>query len=321
MAPRKRNPIGFNPGFQSPADNVGGFTPAFQSIEGLTPRSRSAGGSSNRTTVTPAQAAGGQAPSQGSRDITSVQLPDGRRFVGLSQRDFRNLLSVSPFAVPFGPAPQQGPLAQQVEASNAAAAAGVGQNIPAVGGALPEGVAEGTEGSLFAAGLGGAAGGAASLGALGLVGGPPGAVVGAATGTVLGFAAGVYGKLRSNERQGIKEDFANFQTSTNNLASIIDMVNQGLVDPYEATALFNLELAKIDRAESNLKKRTDDDTRAFLGDAGDELIKVQSFNDLQRAQYTAGLIQAIQAPNPKQVITRPDFSIQEEDGGLFGLGI
>lgn len=142
------------------------------------------------------------------------------------------------------------------------------------------------------AGLGALAGSA-----VGGVGAVPGAVIGAAGGAIKGGFS-VVSKLKLEQRQNVKVEFKNYSDSVKNIKSILDGVNKGTVDSIEAVDLYNRELEKIDAAEVKLKILGEHE---WLSKAKDELVQIQSFNDVQRQKTATALQQAILNPDPKKV--------------------
>lgn len=151
----------------------------------------------------------------------------------------------------------------------------------------------------------GATAGLATGGTLSL----PAAGVGAIGGAVYG-AATILSHLKEEAIQNTKVQKISASKAQTNIKAIIDGVNKGLVDPVDAVDLYNREIAKIDRAERNLKLLEEKD---WLSKAKDELIAIQTFNDVGRAQSAALLNAAIIRPNPAQNYDLPIIQLDAED--------
>jgi hypothetical protein len=179
-------------------------------------------------------------------------------------------------------------------------------------------VAKGSATSALAGGLAGAAtaataagiGAAATGGAL-----LPAVPVAAVAGFVAGSLGGIVTKIVSQGHQRAKEDLTTFQTSQSRIKNIVDYVNHG-GDPSTAIQAYNIQLGLIEASESDAKKLVSNDWRKLTSDAGDELIKIQSWRQnggetLMRQK----LLNAIAKPDPTQFL-----STQEDLSNLGDLG-
>jgi hypothetical protein len=184
------------------------------------------------------------------------------------------------------------PTAQTQEQIDAISAQkGEGVNI---GGALAEAAAQGISGATKGAAvgaIGGAAGGTVVLPVIGTVAGTAGgAGLGAAIGFAGNFLGSIYGNLKDDAQKGVASEYASFGNSLINIKAIIKNAGR---DPLDAINLYQIELAKIDRAERRLKQSSEAD---WLSTSKKQLTEIEDFNMFQREQTRQLLIMAINNP-------------------------
>lgn len=141
----------------------------------------------------------------------------------------------------------------------------------------------------------------AAIGAVGGVAfGGVGAIPGAVIGGIAGGIRGVLTSLKDEERQNVKVYRVTASESKNNIKTIINGVNAGMIDPIDATRLYRRELIKINEVERNLRLMSE---RDWLTKAKDELVKIQDFNSWERDYTEQLLLESIATPNPVKVLT------------------
>jgi hypothetical protein len=143
-------------------------------------------------------------------------------------------------------------------------------------------------GTALAAGLGGGIAGAGAVAAMGAgagtliapgVGTVIGGVAGGLIGGVGGAAVAFFAKISSSERQNVKEANAVFTASKTNIEGIKSNLNRGYISAQQAREQYAEAKMNIYASRNNLKKRTQNLVTDFLGDPGDELIKVNAYID------------------------------------------
>lgn len=153
----------------------------------------------------------------------------------------------------------------------------------------------GIVGSAVAKGAIGAAGGAAAGAFAGGVGAVPGAVIGALGGVGLG----IFGGFSKEKKQQVSNIGTDFSVTRSSLNSIISATNKG-ADPVLMAAEFNQRVAEIEDMELILKEITDGDLEEFLGDPGNELIKINQWQE-DKQIYIQRMKLALQNPNPNLI--------------------
>src|SRR3990167_318085 len=199
-------------------------------------------------------------------------------------------------------APQQ-VTAQDIQArqEQAKVAQGVGRDVPIISGEAPS-TGELVRGALPDIGIGaGSALAGAGLGAVvcGETVATGGIAVVAGSAILLAQSNRIISELKE-EYQGLKtNEYVSFQGSSNALKTIIQQVDSGALAPIDAVQLFNMELARIDKAERVL---TGLEEKSWLGKNRKELIKITDFNRIHRENYIRELQSAIINPNPDRKV-------------------
>lgn len=173
---------------------------------------------------------------------------------------------------------------------------GVREGADSIKGAVGKALAAGGVGALTGAGAGLATG--------------PLAPIAAPAGAILGFLGAFTASLWKDTRQEVREADKDFTESRQALDDVIKSANMGM-DPKEAVSLYNQQLAKIARARSELKLKTQGNLDDFLGQPDDELIKIEQFYETQIEQFNREMAEAIINPDPKRTGFFDDFSDTE----------
>jgi len=116
-------------------------------------------------------------------------------------------------------------------------------------------------------------------------------------------AGGLTSLYKLNQRQGVKEQATIFSTSVSNLNEIKNAVNKGEISPDDAIIMWNEELKNINEAERKLIETTNGNLglNAFLSGGKDELVKIESFNRVDKFLMRRQFEQAILNPNPDNI--------------------
>ena len=128
-----------------------------------------------------------------------------------------------------------------------------------------------------------------------------GTAIGLGVGAGIGLIKSLVGHisiLKQESQQTIREQTATLISSKSAINKIRYAANKGLIDGETARDLFNNQLAKIDRAERNLKQV---DERFWNSKTKDDLIRIQNWNDNERRVATIELQMAILNPNPNAI--------------------
>ena len=144
----------------------------------------------------------------------------------------------------------------------------------------------------------------AGIGAFGAgIGAAPGAALGAVAGGIGGAVSALFssiGTLKSEMRQTATEQKATFTSSKTAIKDIINSVNHGYpYKPGEAEELFESELARIDRAERNLKQLSENN---WLSKAKDDLTRIETWNRAGKLRAIRDMQLALLKPNPNAPI-------------------
>jgi hypothetical protein len=140
----------------------------------------------------------------------------------------------------------------------------------------------------------GAVGGAALGSVVPGLGTAVGGLVGGIGGGVVGAIGGAYVKLKIQKGQDIKEANKVFSQAKTNKQEILNMINANLVTEGQARELWQEEKQNIAATQTYLKRQTQSDLNAFLGNPGDELIAVESYltlDNLYDLEFEKALIQ------------------------------
>ena len=244
------------------------FTPAFQSIPGLT----------DVSTPQPV-------PESPKLQVNQQRLEAGTDFIrereilrskGFSRKDATNfaekIVSQRDFSQ-FNPR----------EVAERKRLAGEIGNVPPVGESPSQplfsgsNIGEASVDALTGAGLGALAGGAGAVGGLGVG-------KGVVAGLGIGFVRGLVQSKKEETLQNIKNQYTDVQNAAKEMDNILDLARipaeQGGFTPSEAVNAYNENLQKIMQAESELKRITNDDLNAWLSDGdkgGDELKRITAF--------------------------------------------
>lgn len=156
----------------------------------------------------------------------------------------------------------------------------------------------------------GAAAGAGVGAAAGIFGGPAAPVtvpVAAGIGAVTGGTAALLRSVQKNLQAEAKEDAdaadATFKGARKSQKLIVSEVNQGRIEPSEAVRLYNIEQAKIDRAERQIKELTSTNLKDYLSDGSTKYAKILEFNSAggEAEVLRLSLEGAILQPDPTKV--------------------
>lgn len=163
--------------------------------------------------------------------------------------------------------------------------------------------------------VGGIATGAAAGAGFGAIGGPIGAGIGAVGGALVGgitaYLVGVRSNLKSQATQNISISKDNLTSVQTNLRALITDTNQNPGHAAENVQLFNSQLARLDKANSQLYLETRGNIYKFLGkDGRGELESFEIFNSPGGARelLVSNMQIALLNPDPtKSLITIEDI--------------
>jgi len=159
-----------------------------------------------------------------------------------------------------------------------------------------------------------AIGGAGLAAAGAVVSGGAGAIPAGILGVAGGFIRGFYSNLKKQKTGKISAEALNVRRATRNLNMIIANMNAG-VDPVEARANWNFQLARLSEAHSNLKRETSGGKGllSFLGDGTKELEEFEIFYSFILPQLELRFDQAVVNPNPNKISATAMEYMEEED--------
>jgi len=231
------------------------------------------------------------------RDITNVELPSGEVAVGLSQKDFRQLLNVSQGSQASGPGKGPSGLQQKERAALINLAKKTGQLDKSITGQIGEQPLDLQQ--AIGAGLGNVVPGVAGGATVGAVaGGGIGAIPGALAGGVGGFLVGIRSSIKSQQQGKITAGAQALADGQANLNNLIRLTNADPANADEYQRLFNEQLSYIERDYGILKLDTESFLKDISGaDGTPELANYQRFYDIQRDSYINKMNQAIITPN------------------------
>ena len=250
------------------------------------------------------------------KDIEFVELPDGKIAVGLSQKDFRTLLSQQPGAKVTGRelvGGQERPSQSEQMAKQGLInlAKTTGQIDPEIARAIQAGEID--IGQVIGGGLAGAIPGVVGGAAVGAVAGGIGAVPGAVTGGTATFLAGIRSNIASQRRGQVQASKQGLSDGITNLRKLITAANSDPANVYEYLQMFNEQLSYIERDYGNLKL----DTQGFLKDitgvdGTPELADFERFYDYERTILITSMQTAIINPNPNLDLSLSQAGIEPQ---------
>lgn len=256
--------------------------------------------------------------------LSGATIPDGRTFLGLSPDEVRKLSGQQAdiAETPRGAVEASDAAAQREQAALGAQLAGqVGQIDPAIvaqaqaqGVDIEQALKSGVAGVIPSL-VGGAAGGAVLGAGVGAVGGAgvgaiPGAVIGGVGGAVTGLTRGIISNLKGQTGDTISTTATGLREREQNLRALIQDTNSNPSNAARNLALFNEQLALIDRDYSRLNLETQRDLNKFLGQDGTpELARFEIFNNVGGARelLIRDMQTALLNPNPTK------FSLSVDD--------
>lgn len=123
---------------------------------------------------------------------------------------------------------------------------------------------------------------------------------GAIIGGVLGGLTAVSAKIASDKRQATKEAFKVYTNGKARDTEILNLANSGIYNPEDIVFQYQLNVANLRAAESELKKQTEGKVNKQLSGAMDELIQVQLYLSHEEERRIR-LEQALANPNPSLI--------------------
>lgn len=268
------------------------------------------------------------------RNLSGIDLPDGRTFLGLNPDDVNQIANkeAEKNMQPVGTQPvgtarniaeqqariqqliqmaQQGILTPQelqaIQGANPdisqALGAGALGVIPGLAGGAATGLAAGLAGAAAGAGAGAAAGGFITPAALAL----------GAVGAVSGFLISVRSNLKAQQAGEFSADQQALIKGERYLRSLITDTNQNPQNAAENIALFYQALNLIDAAHAKTWKDSQENLNRFLGNDGTpQLAKFETFNSTMRNYYLNQFEAALANPNPARIlITAEDLGLEQ----------
>lgn len=127
--------------------------------------------------------------------------------------------------------------------------------------------------------------------------------LGALTGGTAAAIRSVKNELKAEAKEDVAASNAEFVGARKAMKRVVSDVNQRYIDPSEGVRIFNLNVAKINKVERQLKELTRDNLRDYLSDGSTQYAKILEFNSAGGEGETLrlSLAGAIEKPDPSKV--------------------
>ena len=127
-------------------------------------------------------------------------------------------------------------------------------------------------------------------------------------------AAGTIGKINIDKRQQVAITKQNFRDSKRQMTNIVNAMNAGTIDRFQALELYNAEVQNLNTYERSLKELANQDVRFFISSgAGDELAAVTNYKTKSVPFMNAEMVRAIRAPDPNSVLLQEQEPLGQQN--------